>query len=598
MTNELDALFWRACDILRRDDNTQSLLDYVEQISWLLFLKSFEDLEDKRTADADYRDERYTRIIDGYYRWSVWTRGRVNQARDVQRSAQAEVRAAEKALAALVNDKPQQALPSDNGSTTEEDAVSAARVRLDAALLAATAAETQVDAEKRIQAAALAPLAAEDSELAAALREGATGKQLLKFLDEHLFPHLRSLEGGEAQAIVRQLFEETPSKLVRNGIILREAIDIVDRIDFHLPTTVHTLSHLYESLLAKMGREGGMSGEFYTPRPIIEFMVEFVDPRIGETIYDPAAGSCGFLVEAHRHMEQQVVTTADRQTLQTATFYGREKKPLPYLLGVMNAVLHGIEAPHLVRGNTLALDVRVIGEKQRKHVILTNPPFGGTENVEAIKSNFRFVSSATSILFMQHILAMLRRDGRVGMVIDEGVLFKTNERAYVDTKKDLLENFNLYAIVSLPAGVFANAVANGTGPKTNLLFFDYQGPTRAIWYYEVHAVGFSLTRTQRPIADNYLPDCLAMWRQYDAWRRSPETERPAEPPLNDRCWVTPVAEITERNYDLSARNPNRSNDFTHRPPEELAADIADKQARIAELVAEIQELLEKENFDE
>jgi type I restriction enzyme M protein len=596
MTNELDALFWRACDILRRDDNTQSLLDYVEQISWLLFLKSFEDLEDKRTADADYRDERYSRIVDGYYCWSVWTRGRVNQALETLRGAQAEQRAAEKTLAGLVNGKPPQpALPLDHQDTKEPETLAAARTRLDAALLAVTAAESQVEAEKRAQAAALAPLAARDGELAAALQEGASGKQLLKFLDEHLFPHLRGLEGGEAQAIVRQLFEETPSKLVRNGIILREAIDIIDRIDFHQATTVHTLAHLYESLLAKMGREGGMSGEFYTPRPIIEFMVAFVDPKIGETIYDPAAGSFGFPVEAYKHMEQQVVTTGDRQLLQGATFFGREKKPLPYLLGVMNAVLHGIETPHLVRGNTLALDVRAIGEKQRKHVILTNPPFGGTENVDAIKSNFRFVSSATSILFMQHIMAMLRQDGRAATVIDEGVLFKTNERAYVDTKKDLLENYNLYAIVSLPAGVFANAVANGTGPKTNLLFFDHHGPTRAIWYYDAHAVGFSLTRTQKPIAENDLPDCLAMWRQYDAWRRTPDHERPAEPPLNARCWVTPVAAIVARNYDLSARNPNRTNDFTHRPPEELAADIADKQARIAELVAEIQELLEGES---
>ncbi len=596
MSNELDAMFWRACDILRRDDNTQSLLDYVEQISWLLFLKSFEDLEDSRAADADYRDEPYTRIIDGYYRWSVWTRGRVNRALEALRSAQAEMRAAEKALAALANGKAQPALPFAVQESTAEPRT-AAHNRLERALQAVQDAEAQVAAEKRAQALALAPLAEEDEELATALQEGATGRLLLRFLEERLFPYLRGLQGGEAQTIVRQLFEETPSKLVRNGIILREAIDIIDRIDFHQPTTVHTLSHLYESLLAKMGREGGMSGEFYTPRPIIEFMVKFVDPRIGETVYDPAAGSCGFLVEAHRYMEEQVVTTADRQTLQTATFYGREKKPLPYLLGVMNAVLHGIAAPHLVRGNTLALDVRAIGERQRRHVILTNPPFGGTENVEAIRSNFRFVSSATSILFLQHIMAMLRHDGRVGMVIDEGVLFKTNERAYVETKKDLLENYNLYAIVSLPAGVFANAVANGAGPKTNLLFFDHQGPTRAIWYYEVHAVGFSLTRTQRPIAENDLPDCLAMWRQYNAWRRTPEHERPAAPPLNARCWVTPAAEIAARNYDLSARNPNRTNDFTHRPPAELAADIADKQARIAELVAEIQELLEKEDVN-
>ena len=460
-----------------------------------------------------------------------------------------------------------------------------------------TAAEQVVEREKAAQVAAVAPMRtiADDTDAAGvadALLAGATGKDLIKFLADYLFPHLQKLKGSLAHDIVRQLFEETPSKMVRNGIILREAIDVVDKIDFHEATTVHTLAHLYESLLAKMGREGGMSGEFYTPRPVIEFMVQFIDPKIGETVYDPAAGSFGFPVEANRHMEQQVVTTADRQRLQTTTFFGREKKPLPYLLGVMNAILHGIEVPELVRGNTLAINVRTVSEKERRHVILTNPPFGGTENVEAVKSNFPYPSSATSILFIQHIMAMLREDGRAGTVIDEGVLFKSTERAYLETKKDLLENFNLYAIVSLPAGVFANAVASGTGPKTDLLFFDRSGPTRSIWYYEAHAVGFSLTRTQKPIAENDLIDCLAQWRAYDAWRRMPAEQRAAEPPLNERCWVVPVAEIVARNYDLSARNPNRSNDFAHRPPEELAADIADKQLRIAELVAEIQELLE------
>jgi len=576
MTQELDALFWRASDILRRDDNTQSLLDYVEQISWLLFLKSFEDLEDTRVDEADYRDESYTRIIDGYYRWSVWTRGRVNQAHQAQKAAQAELRTAEKALLDL-----ETAVNTETPPDAAE--LETARQQLKAAQKALQEATKLLTEEKEKQQAALAPLHEQEPELAEALANGATGKTLLQFLDGHLFPHLRQLSGSPAHDIVRQLFEETPSKMVRNGIILRDAIDVIDQIDFHQPTTVHTLSHLYESLLAKMGREGGMSGEFYTPRPIIQFMVEMVDPQIGETVYDPAAGSGGFLVEAHDHMSQQIQTTADRQMLQTETFIGREKKPLPYLMGVMNTILHGISVPKLVRGNTLAQDVRKFSERNRVNVILTNPPFGGTENVSAIKSNFRYPSSATSILFMQHIMAMMRRDGRAGV-----------ERAYVDTKKELLEDYNLYAIVSLPAGVFANAVATGTGPKTDLLFFDHLGPTQQIWYYDVRAVGFSLTRTQRPIKENDLPDCLKMWQQYDAWRHTPEGERPPKPPLNDRCWIVPVADIVERNYDLSARNPNQSNDFEHRPPEELAADIADKQMRISELITEIQELLEQD----
>ena len=247
--------------------------------------------------------------------------------------------------------------------------------------------------------------------------------------------------------------------------------------------------------------------------------------------------------------------------------------------------------PHIVRKNTLSDDIRKYSEKERYHVILTNPPFGGTENIESVKANFPYPSSATSILFMQHIMHRLRRDGRVGMVIDEGVLFKSSERAYLDTKKELLEEFNLYAIVSLPAGVFANVVSSGTGPKTDLLFFDHLGPTRQIWYYEVSTVGFSLTKTQKPVAQSNLPDCLAMWKAYDTWRRMPPEQRESEPPQNERCWVVPMEEIIQKNYDLSANNPKRKNGYAHRPPEELIADIADKQARISELVAEIQELL-------
>jgi type I restriction enzyme M protein len=183
------------------------------------------------------------------------------------------------------------------------------------------------------------------------------------------------------------------------------------------------------------------------------------------------------------------------------------------------------------------------------------------------------------------------------MVIDEGVLFKASERAYLDTKKELLEEFNLYAIVSLPAGVFANVVSSGTGPKTDLLFFDHLGPTRQIWYYEVSAVGFSLTKTQKTIPQNDLPDCLAMWRAYDTWCKTLPEARTPEPPLNERCWIVPFEEIVKKNYDLSANNPNRKNGFAHRPPEELIADIADKQARISELIEEIQELLAGENND-
>lgn len=585
MPADLDAQFWRACDILRRDDNTQGLLDYVEQISWLLFLKSFEDLEDTRTDEAAYEGRAFERVIDGYYRWSVWTGGRIQQAQGAQREAEAALRAAQKAMLSL-----------ETMLIPDPAALEAARVALRDAEAAVARTAARVEAERQAQQEALTPLLLndepEDRALAEAIGAGLTGKTLLRFLTDRLFPHLRELTGTPEREVIRQIFEEAPSKMVKSGMTLRDAIDVVDTIDFHAPENVHTLSHLYESLLVRMGREGGMSGEFYTPRPIIQFMVEMVAPRLGETVYDPATGSAGFLVEAYQHMEKHLVQRAvDRRRLQSETFYGQEKKPLPYLLGVMNCVLHGISVPHIVRKNTLSDDIRKFTERDRYHVILTNPPFGGTENVDAVRSNFPYPSSATSILFLQHIMHRLRRDGRVGMVIDEGVLFKTNESAYVETKRELLEEYNLYAIVSLPAGVFANVTSSGTGPKTDLLFFDHLGPTRQVWYYDVRAVGYTLTRTQKPIPQNDLPDCLAMWRAYDAWQRTPAEERPADPPLNDRCWVVPVEELVERGYDLSARNPHASNNLAHRPPEELAADIADKQARIAELIAEIQGLL-------
>ena len=588
MPNELDTQFWRACDILRRDDNTQSLLDYVEQISWLLFLKSFEDMEDTRADEAEYREETFQRVIDGYYRWSVWTGGRVRRAREAQREAEVALRSAQKALVAAQT----------NGVFNQEGQAAAQRAVKDAET-AVQQTSQQVEAELGYQHAALAPLlngSDEDQQMVEAIQAGLSGKQMIRFLSTHLFPYLRQLQGTPEREVIRQIFEENPSKMVKDGNTLHDAIEVVDTIDFHAPENVHTLSHLYESLLARMGREGGMSGEFYTPRQIIQFMVQMVDPKIGETVYDPACGSAGFLVEAYANMlKNQVALTIDFRRLRDETFYGQEKKPLPYLLGVMNCVLHEIPVPHIVRKNTLSDDIRKYGERDRFHVILTNPPFGGTEKVEAVRDNFRYPSSATSILFMQHIMARLRRDGRVGMVIDEGVLFKSSERAYLETKRELLEEFNLYAIVSLPAGVFANVTSSGTGPKTDLLFFDHLGPTRQIWYYDARAVGFSLTRTQKPVSENDLPDCVAMFRAYREWLRTPIEERSAESPLNERCWIVPVEEIARKNYDLSARNPNRTNDFRHRPPEELAADIADKQARIMELIEEIQELLVGEN---
>jgi type I restriction enzyme M protein len=374
--------------------------------------------------------------------------------------------------------------------------------------------------------------------------------------------------------------------MLKDGAILRDAIDAVQEITFESAEDVHTLSHLYESMLAKLGREGGMGGEFYTPRPIIEFIVQMVNPKIGQTVYDPAMGSAGFLVEAYKYMRASKgnrILPKDEKRLQNETFYGQEKKALPYLLGCMNMILHGVFSSNLRRHNSLADDVRKFTEKDRYDVILTNPPFGGTEH-DSVTANFPYPSKATSITFLQHIMKKVKRGGKVGMVIDEGVLFKTNELAYVQTKKELLEQFNLHTIISLPAGVFANAVASGTGPKTNLLFFDREldragNPvgTKDIWYYEVQAVGFSLTKTQRPIADNDLPDCF---------------EKAKTRALSERSWIVSIGEIVAKNYDFSAVNPNAGEAVAHRHPSAIAADIVSKEQRILEIMQEIQELIE------
>jgi type I restriction enzyme M protein len=487
----LNTQFWKACNVLRQDDNTNSLLDYVEQISWLLFLKCLEELEHKRRDEAEFEKKRYQPIIAAKYHWSAWT-----------------------------------------------------------------------DPQKRL-----------------------TGRDLLKFLADELFPYLRELKGRQEADVIRTLFTEVPSKMLKDGGILRDAIDAIQDIHFNTAEDTHTLSHLYESMLAKLGREGGMGGEFYTPRPIIEFVVNMVDPQPGQTIYDPAMGSAGFLVEAYKHIREKLgdrILTRDEARLQNETFSGQEKKPLPYLLGCMNMILHGVFSSNLSRRNTLADDVRKFTEKDRFDVILTNPPFGGTEHA-SVTANFRYPSKATSITFLQHIMAKVKRGGRVGMVIDEGLLFKANDGAYIQAKKELLEQYNLHTIISLPTGVFANAVASGTGPKTNLLFFDREldkvgNPvgTKEIWYYEVEAVGFSLTKTQRPIAENDLPDCLAKARKRI---------------LSERSWIVPVAEIAAHNYDLTSTNPNAAKAIKHRSPTAIAAGIASKQTRILEIMEEVQEML-------
>ncbi len=263
-------------------------------------------------------------------------------------------------------------------------------------------------------------------------------------------------------------------------------VNLVNRFNFNSSDDIHTLSHLYESMLREMRDAAGTNGEFYTPRPVVRFMVDRLAPHIGETVYDPAVGTCGFLVEAYEYMKEQQRTLEDRETLQTRTLYGTEKKPMPYLLGMMNLLLHGIEYPNLVRDNSLARPLTEITDRQRHDVILTNPPFGGEEEA-GVQANFPegTRTSETALLFLQFIMRSLKRPkgdrpgGRCAMVLPNGPLFADGVAARI--KEDLLKNYNLHTIVRLPNGVFAPY----TSIPTNLLFFQRDGPTQEIWYYEL-----------------------------------------------------------------------------------------------------------------
>jgi type I restriction enzyme M protein len=336
-------------------------------------------------------------------------------------------------------------------------------------------------------------------------------------------------------------------------------------------------------MLREMRDAAGDSGEFYTPRPVVRFMVEVTNPRLGETVLDPACGTGGFLVEAFTHLEKQCQTVEHRRTLQEKSIFGGEAKPLPYLLAQMNLLLHGLEYPQIDPENSLRFPLREIGDKDRLDLILTNPPFGGEEE-RGILGNFPDdkQTAETALLFLQLIMRKLKRPprpGRAGVVVPNGTLFGDGVCARI--KEELLKNFNLHTIVRLPNGVFAPY----TSIPTNLLFFDRTGPTREIWYYEQPLPEGRKTYTKtRSMQFEEFGDCLAWW---------------GNRVKNDRAWRVKVENVLR--YDdsgallsvnLDVKNPNAGLDLEHMPPERLAADILAKEQRIIEIISEIKTLLE------
>ena len=448
-------------NILRNEAGCSTELDYIEQTSWLLFLKYLDDLEQEQEMKAMLAGKEYKPIITGDMRWSQWA-------------------------------APKKA----DGTLDEVNAM--------------------------------------------------TGPDLAQFVDTKLFPTLKKFQETATSAKtleykIGEIFAELRNKIT-SGYNLREVINLIDQLHFQTAEDKHEMTVLYESKIAKMGNAGRNGGEYYTPRPLIRTIVKVVDPKIGESVYDPACGSAGFLCEAYNYMVEKVKSTQDNKTLQEDTFFGKEKKPLPYIIATMNMIFHGVAAPNIIRGNTLAENLSQIQEKDRKNVILANPPFGGAERGE-VKQNFDLNTSETAYMFMQHFIKMLKVNGRAGIVIKNTFLSNGDAAAL---RKLLLEQCNLHTILDLPSGVF-----QGAGVKTVVLFFDKGKKTEKIWYYQLNP-GRNLGKTNALNEDD-LADFLTLQK----------TKKDSE-----NSWTVDVSTLNE-DCDLSVKNPHKVEEVDERTPEEV-----------------------------
>jgi type I restriction enzyme M protein len=428
----------------------------------------------------------------------------------------------------------------------------------------------------------------------AAKHDGITGSELIAFVNQDeavrpdgtrglgLFAYLRSLSGSEGKDrrdVVATVFKGVTNRMII-GYLLRDIINKVDGIHFGSTEEIHTLAFLYESLLKEMRDSAGDAGEFYTPRPVIKFMVNVINPRLGETILDPAAGTGGFLVESFEHLKAQCKKSEDFELLQKKTLQGFEAKPMPFLLCQMNMLLHGIETPDIDAGNALRFPLREIGDNVRVDIIMTNPPFGGEEEL-GIQGNFPddMQTAETALLFLQLIMRRLRRPsnlkngGRCGMIVPDGTLFASGVGARI--KKELVENFNLHTIVRLPKGVFSPY----TDIQTNLLFFDRDGPTKEIWYYE-----FQLPPERRKARNpRYTKSKPLLYEEFkpliDWWTNRTE---------NEYSWKILIDNVAENDYNLDFKNPKKEIRKSHRKPEEILSSLMEREQRFIGIINEIQ----------
>ena len=399
-----------------------------------------------------------------------------------------------------------------------------------------------------------------------------TGDDLRDFVNQKLFPYLHGFKqkatgANTIEYKIGEIFAEIKNK-IQSGYNMRDIIDSIDELRFRSQTEKHELAQLYEEKIKRMGNAGRNGGEYYTPRPLIRAIIQVVKPKIGEKLYDGACGSAGFLCEAFDYINSgSHLTTKDLDTLQTRTFYGKEKKSLAYVIAIMNMILHGIDAPNIIHTNTLSENLADIQEKDRYNVVLANPPFGGQERKE-VQQNFPIRTGETAFLFLQHFIKILKAGGRGGVVIKNTFLSNTDNGS-VSLRKLLLESCNLYAVLDCPTGTF-----QGAGVKTVVLFFEKGAPTRKIWYYQLD-LGRNLGKTN-PLND----DDLAEFVKFQKAR----TDSP-------RSWSVNIKSIDQTTWDLSVRNPDGGEEITHRSPKKLIDEIAALDAESAEVLENIKALL-------
>lgn len=476
------------CDIMRRS-NCAGALQYVPELTWILFLRILDEREIREAEEAEAVGVEYRASLEQPYRWQDWA--------------------------------------APEGPKRKE------------------------------------------------LQEGTIGG-FFSFVNTELIPHLKALKdipnATPRQKVISEIFSGVERTRIDTERNLQDILDKVHEISADNVDTTHvfTLSQVYEGLLLKMGEKGNDGGQFFTPREIIRAMVRVIDPHIGETVYDPGCGTGGFLAQAYEYMtgpDNSKITEPDQLgVLKQRTFYGREKDNAIYPIALANLVLHDIDQPHIWHGNTLTGAETYGGlftdTPALYDVVLMNPPFGGKEGKDA-QTRFAYKTSSTQVLFLQHVINSLRPGGRCGIVLDEGILFRTNETAFVQTKRKLLDDCDLWCIVSLPPGVFTAA---GAGVKTNLLFFTKGEPTEKVWYYDLSDIKVG----------KKTPFTLDRFEEF--FRLLPSRED------SEHSWTVTRADIEAKGYDLKAVNPNAKNHEDTRTPEELLDLIEAKGREVAEAI--------------